>query len=237
MMLSASLLTFVPSLAAAEPPPAQAASRQSAAAATGNEFCPVQPTELALEEYELDYGGQKIRFCCEPCIRAFKKNPQAYLKNLPQFEGNPAELEEDPDSATSLMGRLNDQEARRHLLLFASIVVALLVATWLVRGLFRRMQWRSGARPGIICAGACVLLAAVAALYLRAQTLSDEIHQDQLKDLLHFATYHDFGETPVPAKPPVPKRLKATFYRGNDERSPRLFNGGHYRTCTFQVAL
>jgi hypothetical protein len=75
------------------------------------------------------------------------------------------------------------------------------------------------------------------ALYQRVQVLNEEIHQTQLKDLLHFATYHDFGDTPVPAKPPLPKQLKATFYRGNDERSPRLFNGGHYRTCTFQIAL
>jgi hypothetical protein len=92
-------------------------------------------------------------------------------------------------------------------------------------------------RPGLIIVTACVLLAAVAALYVRAQSLSDEIHRQELKDLLHFATYHDFGETPVPAKPPLPKRLKATLYRGNDERSPRLFNGGHYRTCTFHIAL
>ena len=27
------------------------------------------------------------------------------------------------------------------------------------------------------------------------------------------------------------------YYRGNDERSPGLFNGGLYRTCTFRVAL
>jgi YHS domain-containing protein len=34
----------------------------------------------------------------------------------------------------------------------------------------------------------------------------------------------------------LPKGLKNTFYRGNDERSPKLFNGGNYRTVTFHVA-
>ncbi len=243
-VLLAGVLLMVPTVTAAEPTPSaqsssdRAAGDQSAVgAATTNEFCPVRPTEPGLEDHELTYGGKKIRFCCEPCMQAFKKNPQAYLKNLPQFEDNPAELEEDPDSADSFMARMNSEETRRHLLLFSSVTLGLLVATWLLRGLFRRRGWRSGVRPGIVCMGTCVLLAAVVALYLRARSLDDEIHQQELKDLLHFATYHDFGETPIPARPPMPKRLKATFYRGNDERSPRLFNGGHYRTCTFQIAL
>jgi YHS domain-containing protein len=240
LVLSANILRFVPVLAVATNPGVQASACDDsgkACAPAGNEFCPVRPTEPGLEEYELEYAGQKIRFCCEPCMRAFKKNPQAYLKNLPQFEANPAELEEEPDSAASLMGQLSSEETRTQMLLFSSITAGLLLVTWLLRALFRRRGWRSGVRPGLMLVSGCVLLAAVVALYLRALSLNREIHQEQLKDLLHFATYHDFGEKPIPAKPPVPKRLKATFYRGNDERSPRLFNGGHYRTCTFQIAL
>lgn len=42
---------------------------------------------------------------------------------------------------------------------------------------------------------------------------------------------------PIPPRPKHPKRLGGTYYRGNDERDPRLFNGGFYRTATMQVYL
>jgi hypothetical protein len=35
----------------------------------------------------------------------------------------------------------------------------------------------------------------------------------------------------------LPKGVRNTYYRGNDERSEKLFNGGNYRTATFHVAL
>ncbi len=38
-------------------------------------------------------------------------------------------------------------------------------------------------------------------------------------------------------RPKHPPRLGGTYYRGNDERNPQLFNGGYYRTATFEVAL
>lgn len=40
-----------------------------------------------------------------------------------------------------------------------------------------------------------------------------------------------------PSRPKHPPRLGGTYYRGNDERSPALFNGGYYRTATMHVAL
>lgn len=40
-----------------------------------------------------------------------------------------------------------------------------------------------------------------------------------------------------PARPKHPPRLGGTYYRGNDERSPALFNGGFYRTATMHLAL
>lgn len=41
-------------------------------------------------------------------------------------------------------------------------------------------------------------------------------------------------EIPHPMHPP---RLGGVYYRGNDERDPRLFNGGFYRTATLEVWL
>ncbi len=40
-----------------------------------------------------------------------------------------------------------------------------------------------------------------------------------------------------PLHPMHPKRLGGVYYRGNDERSPELFNGGFYRTATMETWL
>ncbi|MFV0445793.1 MAG: c-type cytochrome domain-containing protein [Planctomycetaceae bacterium] len=45
------------------------------------------------------------------------------------------------------------------------------------------------------------------------------------------------GTPPKPLPPRHPPRFGGEYYRGNDERSAKLFNGGFYRTCTFRVWL
>ncbi len=42
---------------------------------------------------------------------------------------------------------------------------------------------------------------------------------------------------PVPPRPKHVKQLGGTYYRGNDERDTRLFNGGFYRTATMHLRL
>ena len=42
---------------------------------------------------------------------------------------------------------------------------------------------------------------------------------------------------PIPHRPKHPKQLAGVYYRGNDERDPRLFNGGYYRTATLRIWL
>lgn len=42
---------------------------------------------------------------------------------------------------------------------------------------------------------------------------------------------------PLPPHPMHPPRLGGRYYRGNDERSDRLFNGGFYRTATIDLNL
>lgn len=71
--------------------------------------------------------------------------------------------------------------------------------------------------------------------YFREKAL--ELEDAKLADKIHFATFTDYGYPPVPKKPPLPKQLEATYYRGNDERSPKLFNGGLYRTAVFKLSL
>jgi cytochrome c553 len=47
----------------------------------------------------------------------------------------------------------------------------------------------------------------------------------------------DRSQLHEPLRPRHPPRLGGYYYRGNDERSEELFNGGFYRTATFHVHL
>jgi len=46
-----------------------------------------------------------------------------------------------------------------------------------------------------------------------------------------------FVDSLEPERPKHPLRLGGPYYRGNDERSPSLYNGGFYRTATMHLAL
>jgi len=46
-----------------------------------------------------------------------------------------------------------------------------------------------------------------------------------------------FGYPPVPFHPDHPKQIAGTYYRGNCERNPALFNNGNYLTALFHIAL
>ena len=45
------------------------------------------------------------------------------------------------------------------------------------------------------------------------------------------------GAQPRPLRPRGAMGLGGTYYRGNDERSDKLFNGGYYRTATLRLSL
>ncbi len=49
--------------------------------------------------------------------------------------------------------------------------------------------------------------------------------------------YGPASKRPVPPRRRHPKRLGGVYYRGNDERNPKLFNGGYYRTANLDVWL
>jgi hypothetical protein len=69
-----------------------------------------------------------------------------------------------------------------------------------------------------------------------AQTAA-ELQRYLEMEYLHHVTFLDFGTPPRPRRMKGPPRLSGTYYRGNDERGPELFNNGHYRTTTLHVAL
>lgn len=46
-----------------------------------------------------------------------------------------------------------------------------------------------------------------------------------------------YGTPPRPLRPQHPRQLAGTYYRGNCERSPELYNGGSYQTARFHIRL
>ena len=48
------------------------------------ENCVVTDNELGSmgDPVSLVYNGQEVKFCCKPCIKKFKANPEKYLSNI-----------------------------------------------------------------------------------------------------------------------------------------------------------
>ena len=47
-----------------------------------NVTCPVMPGTAVKDKFYVDYQGQRIYLCCRACVKAFKKHPGKFLKNL-----------------------------------------------------------------------------------------------------------------------------------------------------------
>ena len=64
----------------------------------------------------------------------------------------------------------------------------------------------------------------------------DRAYQDLYDaDQIHYATFLNFGDPPIPRPNPLSPALERTYFRGNDERSELMSHGGNYRTVTFEL--
>lgn len=59
------------------PPTAQAPVEQT--------MCPVMNAPINKDIF-VEYEGKKVYFCCLDCPEVFKKDPEKYLADLPQFK-------------------------------------------------------------------------------------------------------------------------------------------------------
>jgi YHS domain-containing protein len=66
-----------PSVRAADAPATQPAADPKPV----NTKCPVTSEDID-PKVTLVYEGKTIAFCCEDCVKAFKKNPEKYLENI-----------------------------------------------------------------------------------------------------------------------------------------------------------
>ena len=48
--------------------------------------CPVMKGQPIDKTIFVEYKGKKVYFCCQSCKAAFEKEPEKYVKDLPQFK-------------------------------------------------------------------------------------------------------------------------------------------------------
>jgi YHS domain-containing protein len=48
--------------------------------------CPILPNNPIDKNVFVEYKGKKVYFCCEACKAEFNKDPEKYIKDLPQFK-------------------------------------------------------------------------------------------------------------------------------------------------------
>lgn len=201
----------------------------------GQTYCPVLTDLPPLHEHAALYKGRTVRFCCADCKRAFLQNPERYAVNLPDLSHLDAA---DPE----VSGQEGDDEEIAAAIsdlvvnggLFLLVLIAAGMVLWWPRG---SLATPRSFRP-VRVIGFLALALAIPLGYFVYQLRAQVSGFEEAKiDAIHFATFDDYGLPPRPAHPPVGKRLGAAFYRGNDERHPKLFNGGNYRTTTFDLSL
>ena len=56
------------------------------AAVTEQTKCPILPNNPIDKNVFVEYKGKKVYFCCENCKAEFNKDPEKYVKDLPQFK-------------------------------------------------------------------------------------------------------------------------------------------------------
>jgi hypothetical protein len=211
-----------------------------------NTYCPVMPDQLAIPEQSTVYKGKTVRFCCDECLEKFKADPEKYMAALSRPPGvSPISAAAHPDEETAspeprqMTWRPSEQLLKRYKFSLAALLI--LALFWLLtRGPLARLgaSWR-GRWPvpkPLVWLGLAIAadFSYVQMKYVQRQQFFEDA---QAVDKLHFATFYDYGYPPVPFRPAIAKRLESTWYRGNDERSAQLFNGGFYRTSTFELSL
>lgn len=191
-----------------------------------NVMCPVLQDQAATTDHAIVYKGKEIRFCCSECVMEFEKNPEIYENALPQLQN------------ISVRAKLQLFMGDHGGLVIGGFLLAVLIALRIYR--ICKPTSATESPSGLLnrrISPAIPLLALSGYLGYEVYSLQDQLHQTQLEDEIHFATFYDFGYPPVPKRPETEPRLAGSFYRGNDERSPKLFNNGNYRTAKFNVSL
>lgn len=201
---------------------------ESIAVEDTNVICPVLQDRQATADYAVTYKGKEVRFCCSECVMEFEKNPEIYENVLPQLQN------------LSLRSQLQLFMRDHGGLVIGGLLFLILVGLRIHRMRNPIPEDNGAAVQGLLqkkISPAIPLFLLASYLGYEVFSLSCQLHDQQLEDEIHFATFYDFGYPPVPRRPDTEPRVKGSYFRGNDERSPKLFNDGNYRTATFHVSV
>lgn len=69
--------------------PASQPATKNAVKDSGNTKCLLMPEDDVTDGQTAEYKGVTYHFCCKQCVKAFKKNPEKYIKEL---EADPAKF-------------------------------------------------------------------------------------------------------------------------------------------------
>ena len=215
------------------------ASTPLPATVINNTRCPVEPTELAVSKYKSNYKGNTIYFCCNECVSIFNDNPKRYLNTIADFNN----VKSGQDNKSALHKFFDDTWNTAFSypgisVLFISCIGILLlrfVSSKFTNSLFttkcaRKFSTTRSIQLLILC---CLTAEVLHAHLSHSITAKDK----ELENKLHSTTFLEYGEPLIPSRSKGDPSLKSTFYRGNDERNPNLYNGGNYRTAEFYIDL
>ena len=198
-----------------------------------NIMCPVMPDVEAEDLWTTVYKGKVVRFCCNNCVESFRREPEKYVGLLPQLKGvvpKPVIAAEEKNSAQSVW-------LSRTALLLGVLFAGYFVLGWDQSKTLSRGKSRSHLVPLVVATILAFSIGHACKTRQTNQMLHVALLKEKAKSEIHLATYYDYGVPPVPNNPQVQPELSRSFYRGNDERSPVLYNGGNYQTAQFDIEI
>jgi len=205
--------------------------------------CPVDPSRTVNIKYFTMHAGQKVYFCCAECIEEFNSSPETYLPQIAsksEHSGDEITYAAKAKAAFDSLWNTATRVAGVTTVIILFIVVALM--HWALRTFtpeHRIVRYtKSLLKRKALPAWAMLLLAAeTVSAHVLHHITTESIKDSRLEHAVHYTTFVEYGDPPLPSRPKISPRVNAVFYRGNDERNPKLFNGGNYRTATFYLDL
>lgn len=189
--------------------------------------CPVEPTELATPKFNSEYNGDIIYFCCSECVSLFEESPEIYSKSIQEIKSN-KNLETEKtfiqkiiDTTWNLFFQFPGSFLAILILFICLILKKFPFAKWVLKN-----SWKS-----------ILIIALMFDLFYTHLIHKESSKTNSLVEELHSTTFLEYGEPLIPSISKLPASIKKTYYRGNDERNPGLYNGGNYRTAEFTIDL
>ena len=199
----------------------------SSAAKLNNTRCPIEPTELAVEKFSTTYNGDTIYFCCRECVDIFDASPELFLKPIEDIKTKQQSLADKSFTQNTFDFVWNFF----FYLPGTSIVIIVGIILFILRKKFFK-----GEKIKVNFKHTVIVLLFFDICY--SQHISSRNKKIEiLENEIHSTTFIEYGTPLIPAISKQQASLKKTYYRGNDERNPGLYNGGNYRTAEFNIDL